>query len=555
MAGRCIEKLMCPTCGGGSLQVFEKDGEYTGYCFSGSHKGDRYFADPYKGGSKTPKEARRKPSEEEVAEQLESIKALPWANLPGRKLYAPALEHYGVRMAVSEADGITPELAYFPLTRDGQVVGYQLKLQNPKKVWRVGDTADSDMFGWQQALVSGSPKLFITEGYEDAVAVYQALKDNSKGTQWESRDPAVVSLSAGSSSVKRDLTRVLALIKQQFKEVVFVFDMDDAGKAAVKEGLHVLPTAHAVTLPSKDANQCLMDGRSKALVSAVLFKSSTPKNTRIINAQSLYVAAREQATWGLSWPFPKITALTRGIRMGETIYIGAGVKMGKSEVVNSLGKHLAIDHDLPILMAKPEEANNKTVKLMLGKVAGKIFHDPKVEMDYEAYDRAAEKLGNRLNLINLYQHLGWDSLKDDIRAAASDGCRAVFIDPITNLVNGESAGETDSHLKEISQELSAMMMDLDMVAFIFCHLKAPTSGPPHERGGEVFSNQFAGSRGMMRSCNYMMALQGDKDPNLPIEQRNIRKLVILEDREYGEVGSETLYWDHNTGLFNPIAEE
>jgi twinkle protein len=549
----CVEKITCPKCGGANLQVFEENGEFTGFCFSPRCK--KYYENPYGDGPRPPKSARVLRSAEEVALDLEYVKALPGASLGHRKLSPSALEHFGVRMEVSEEDGATPTMAFYPYHRAGELVAYKAKHISPKSIFVMGDFKNVDMFGWQQAMTSGSPKLFITEGEEDAVALFQALKESQKGTQWESLTPAVCSLSAGSSSVKRDLSRVLSYLKSHFREVIFVFDMDEAGRQAVKDGLAVFPSAHSVVLPCKDANECVIEGRTKALTSAVLFKSATPKNTRIINASTLYVSAREQASFGLSWPWPKINDLTRGIRFGETIYIGAGVKMGKSEVVNSIGKHLAIDHDLPILMAKPEEANKKTVKLMLGKVAGKIFHDPKVEMDYEAYDKAAERLGNRLNLINLYQHLGWDSLKDDIRAAASEGCKAVFIDPITNLVNGESAGETDSHLKEISQELSAMMMDLNMVAFIFCHLKAPPSGPTHERGGEIFSSQFAGSRAMMRSCNYMMALWGDKNPDAPIEQRNIRKFIILEDREFGEVGSQTLYWDHNTGLFNPIEDE
>ena len=56
----------------------------------------------------------------------------------------------------------------------------------------------------------------------------------------------------------------------------------------------------------------------------------------------------------------------------------------------------------------------------------------------------------------------------------------------------------------------------------------------------------------MRSCNYMIGIEGNKDPELDEEQRNIRKLVILEDREFGESGIIPLYWDRNTSLFNEI---
>ena len=50
----------------------------------------------------------------------------------------------------------------------------------------------------------------------------------------------------------------------------------------------------------------------------------------------------------------------------------------------------------------------------------------------------------------------------------------------------------------------------------------------------------------------MLGLEGNRDPELSEEERNMRKLVLLEDREYGEVGELDMYWDKNTGLFNPM---
>ena len=165
-------------------------------------------------------------------------------------------------------------------------------------------------------------------------------------------------------------------------------------------------------------------------------------------------------------------------------------------------------------MAKPEQENKKTYKKILGKMVGKQFTDPDVEFDEEAYDRAGEMVGNKLHQINLYQHLGWESLQKDIVASANMGARAVFIDPITNLTAGMSASQANEHLTGITRDLSAMAMDMDLVIFLFCHLKAPEGNLsqdqrnraykegrfhqlgncPHERGGSVLSSQFAGSR-------------------------------------------------------------
>lgn len=224
----------------------------------------------------------------------------------------------------------------------------------------------------------------------------------------------------------------------------------------------------------------------------------------------------------------------------------------KSEVVDTIGAHLIKEHGWKILMAKPEQANKKTYKMMAGKIVGRIFHDPNVRFDEEAYNRAGEVLHGKLGMLNLYQHLGWESLKDDIGEAVANGVQAVFIDPITNLTNGMNPSEANTKLQEIAQELAAMALDLNIVIFIFCHLRNPDGGPDHDRGGKVLTSQFAGSRAMGRSCNYMFGIEGNKDPELSIEERNLRQLVLLDDREFGEAGVQQLYWDKNTTLFNEI---
>jgi twinkle protein len=120
--------------------------------------------------------------------------------------------------------------------------------------------------------------------------------------------------------------------------------------------------------------------------------------------------------------------------------------------------------------------------------------------------------------------------------------------------------------------LAAMALDLDVVIFIFCHLKAPDGNLsrdarerkyskeeyynlgscPHERGGDVLSSQFAGSRGMMRSCNLMIGLAGNKDPVLEDHIRRMRWLCVLEDREFGSSAIVPIIRDPNTTLFKEI---
>jgi len=496
------------------------------------------------------------------------VTSLPTVDIKKRKLRAKYLNDYGIKTSLSEEDGITPTALYFPVHIGGTLKGYYVKtLTDPPHQWSIGEVKKAEPFNWHNAKQSGAYRLIITEGREDAVAVHAIYDLYGK----EEYQPAIISLPNGTNSVRSSLSQIAEEATRLFKEVVLIFDDDDSGHKAVEEAMIIFPKALSVTLPRKDPNDCLVDGVGKAAFKAMSFQATKPKNTRLIVAdKGLHQLGREPTPYGeLTWPYPTMNKLLRNIRYGETIYIGGGVKMGKSELVNDIGGHLIKAHNVPVFMAKPEEDNLKTYKMMCGKMVGRVFHDPDVQFDYESYDKAGKMIEDKLTMVNLYQHMGWESLKKDITYAAAFGCKAIFIDPITNLTNGMNAGDANTKLQEIAQDLSAMAKDLNIVVFIFCHLKAPEGNIskdvrekkyregqytqlgncPHEFGGDILSSQFAGSRAMMRSCNLMIGLEGNKDSELDQSIRNMRWLNILEDREFGNSARVPLYWNNKTTFF------
>lgn len=566
----CIDKLPhdCGTDSG--LQVFadEEKGTVNGWCFACS----TFVAHPY-GEPKSLEDVDlpEPKSEQEIQAELLEVTSLPVVDVRKRKLRARYLEMFGAKTSISEEDGKTPTAIYYPMWVEGKQSGYYVKtLSEPSHQWSIGNVKKAEPLGWQQAKKSGAYKLIITEGREDAVAT-AAMFDMHGDEQYK---PAVISLPNGTNSVKSGLSQISEDAKRLFKEIVIVFDDDAAGQKALEEAMLIFPKALSVKLPNNDPNACLIEGNAKAAYKAMSFQAAKPKNTRLIVAnKDLHLKGREPTPYGeLTWPYPTMNKLLRNIRYGETIYIGGGVKMGKSELVNDIGGHLIKAHDIPIFMAKPEEENLKTYKMVCGKMVGKVFHDPDRDFDYEAYDKAGGMVEGKLTMVDLYQHLGWESLKKDITYAASYGCKAVFIDPITNLTNGVNSGDANTMLQEIAQDLSAMAKDLNIVIFIFCHLKAPDGNIskeqrlkkykdgkytqlgncPHEYGGDVLSSQFAGSRAMMRSCNLMLGLEGNKDPDLEESIRNMRWLTILEDREFGNAARVPLFWNKNTTFFSEV---
>lgn len=544
----CVEKLPHSCGSSNGLQVFEEDGKYTGFCFPCS----TYVPDPYGDKPAGYKPKRFKKSDEEIQAEIEEIEEYSVVDLPDRKLRKSSLEYFGIKIGLSEVDGKTPITHHYPYFHKGNLQGYKNRLIEGKRMWSIGDLKEVDLFGWNQAVEAGGKKLIICEGELDAVALYQICKDANAGTKYAEYNPAVVSIPHGASSAAKSIAKAIPAIQRTFKEVVLVFDMDEAGQAAIDDVLKILPDAKVASLPEKDVNDCLIKGKSRAAYQAIQFNAEKPKNTRLITAASVVAKAREEVPWGYSYPYKKLTELTRGRRKGETIYIGAGVKMGKSEILNDFVAHDIKEHGWKVFCVKPEESNVRTLRGVVGKLVSRIFHDPAIPFDYDEFDKGVEKLGDKLLMLDLYQELAWDILKQDIRAAAAEGCESIYIDPITVLSNGINAADANTLLQKIAQELAAMAMDLDIIAHIFCHLKAPDGGPSHERGGQVQSFQFAGSRAMMRSCHTMIGIEGNKDPDLSEEERNVRTLVLLEDRMTGNSGKVPLWWNNKNGAFNEI---
>jgi twinkle protein len=316
------------TCGSrDALQVFEQeDGSLDGFCFACRTS----VPDPL-GEGKTVKDIpaaqRLVKTDEEIQEEIEEIESCVAIDLPARRLRGASLDKFGIKVGMSYKDGVTPAYIYFPYTKKGDVVGYKVKMIDGKKFWSVGNIKDSDLFGWEQAKRSGAQRLIITEGELDAVAMDRIFELYEKD-EYKHTIPAIVSLPHGASSASKELAKNMSEIRRHFKQISFAFDDDEAGRKALDEACKLFPDATTITLPAKDANACLIEGLGKQAYQAAKWKADVQKNSRLVCLDDVWEAAKEPAKFGVSWPWKHITELTRGIRLGETIYIGAAQKMG-----------------------------------------------------------------------------------------------------------------------------------------------------------------------------------------------------------------------------------
>ena len=544
----CVEKLphSCGTSKG--LQVFQQDdGSYDGFCFACG----TYVPDPYGegGASPPPKSSLKLKSPEEIQLELDEIKEYPSADRPERKLTKRVHDYFGVKVSVSEYDGVTPVATWYPYYNQEELKRFKCKTHD-KKQFSKGHQGEVDMFGWRQAMQADKYRLFITEGEDDAMALFLVLMRNWK----QDRPPSVVSLHSGASSVAKCLSRHKDAISRMYKEVVLVFDNDEAGREAVTKACKLMPGVKVSTLPLKDSNDMLIAGREKELYEAVMWQASSKISGKTYNSSEVWHLAETDIPDGLPWPWPTMTDVTRGRRRGEVYYFGAGVKMGKSVLVDQMSAFFCSTQDTPVFLVKPEEPVGGTLRRLAGKAVGRVFWDPKVPYDKADFVRGKEIIGSKAFIYDGYHGVTWEGVKDEIRQhVIVAGCKDVILDPLTCFTAGMSLTEQNETLVKIASEFAAMALELDFTGYIFCHLNAPQTGVSHERGGKVLSVQFAGSRSMMRFCHQMWGLEGNKDPDLPETERNTRTLVLLEDRNFGESCKIPLFYTRETGMLNEIS--
>lgn len=545
-----VGKIDCPRCGGHeSLNMWEEDGERTGYCFRESHdensQGSKYFSTQAL--SEIPESDV--PYIEKEPANLDWIQELATKDNPTRGLKAGAYRHFGIKHGLSTADGRTIAETYYPRRQGAEVKSYKVRVHNPKEFFCMGSSRGCDPFGWREALEVGGYTLYVTEGEEDAVALYTAWMRVKK------QKVAVVSLNQGTNSTIKTLQPILPDIMSKFKQVVYAGDMDSAGDTGTRDIRALFPSEYTVkvaTYTENDANAMVLAGKEQELVQAC-YNASSPLAQGVIRpTEDMFDSIKQAPEFGYSYPWPTLTKLTRGERKGEVYYWGAPPKQGKSTIVNLLGMHNVRQHNRRILLIKPEEQPENTLRRFAGAIVGKVFHDPEVVVNPDDVDKAQGLIGDRVHILDRWQSIRWEDTRQLIREEVlGQGTEVVYIDPLTNFTVGMNGSERNDFLISMTRELSEDAANYGFTAHVFCHLNTAPKGDRQWNQGRVpTSDDFQGSRAMAQACHMMIGIQGWKltegdDKDFFNSQR---VLHILEEREYGVSDSIPLQWYSSKGL-------
>lgn len=520
-------KLPCEECGSSDARSNYDDGH--GFCFSCDHY---YHSEGEEGVSS--KDRPKGKSSNLLMGEHKAVRGLTLATV----------KKWGVQV-VKMGDG-RAGLAFPYYDKDGHKVAQKIRT-NDKDFLFVGDTKKPRLFG--QQLWSKGKKIVITEGEIDAMSVAQL-----QGNKWP-----VVSVPTGAKGSIKAIGNQLTWLDENFEEIVLMFDMDEPGQEAAREVATMFEPGKCkiAVLPLKDANECLNNGETAAVIDQV-WNAVAYRPDGIVSVADVLPRVGEKPEWGIDLPWKRLYELTYGLLMSQVWVWLAGSGMGKTEFFKAMMGHILKTTDYKVGAILLEEEAHETVVDIAGKMEGKRFNSPNIEYCEEDKEQALANLANNERLY-LYDHFGHDdynAVKATIRhMVAGLGCKVIFLDHLTVFTDG-AGFEANAIGEKIMKELSAMTRELNFNLQVISHTrKADNKSTPAEEGGRVKIDDAKGSGAIKQWSNVIIGLERNQQAE-DVEESRTTTVRVLKSRKSGQnVGQvfDVLY-DPDTGVLEEVED-
>jgi len=507
-----IEHTHCERCGSSDANARYSDGHT--YCFSCEAYGEEEGAKPRSHASPaTPLSAAHKAQSQDLL--TGEIKAIP-----ARGLTQQACAKYGYKIGTYKGEPV--HIATYH-DKDGHPVAQKIRTAD-KRFNIIGDAKAMTLFG--SNLWAKGKKLTLCEGEVDTITVSAQF-----GLKW-----AVVGLPHGAASAVKAVRQNWDYI-MGFDEVVIMMDMDEAGQRAAKAIAELLPVGRAkiASLPCKDANECLMQGKGKEIIEAVYqAKSYRPDGIVAANDYRDTITIDEAAS-AVSYPFSMLNEILKGVRPMEMVSVLAGSGVGKSTFVREIAYHLHTNGQrLGMLML--EESVKRTLLGLVGMHINKnITVDRTLATDEEVLEGFDDLVGEGRHPLYLYDSFGANDIQDianKLRYLASAlECDVLILDHISLLVSAAD-GDERRMLDAACTVFRQICQECNVTLILVSHLSRPSGGVGHEAGAAVRLSQARGSHAIAQLSDACIALQVDPDD----PDADIRHLRVLKNRFTGQTG-------------------
>jgi twinkle protein len=487
-------------------------------------------------------------SKAQIGLSVEDGLSHPIRAIPDRMISHATAEHFGVRIGVSSTDGETPIYTLFPRYRNGELVDWKKRTAD-KKFFSSGES-DIDLFGSNVVKPQGK-KLWITEGEYDAMSLYQALKEGSTLIGWE---PPVVSLPDGIPSALKCLTRQQDLI-DGYDELVLVFDNDTPGK----EGRDAVCKAFAgkvsyVTLPLKDANEMLLQGRSNDLKWQALSHAKKYQPDGIVNAKDLWERYNStDIADGYAYPdsMPELQEKLMLARPGTIVTVTSGSGCGKTQFLRELQHHFYRTTDEKIAGMYLEEDVVDTMTGMMAIDLNKRISLPNIKVSEEEKRESFSRLfsSGRISLYDYFGGMDDSSLLSKLKYFAITGHKFIFLDHLSIVVSEyAAAGGERERIDTLMTLLAKFVKEFNVILFLVVHLrKGDNSSTPFEQGAVPALDDLRGSAALKQLSWDVIGLSRNQQ-HTNNYCANVTESTVLKCRFTGRTGTcDYLYFNEMTG--------
>ncbi len=493
--------------------------------------------------------AENKPVKTKTIEELQALEdyyqPMP---LPVRKISYETCKKYDY--LVGNHKGNFKQVAVYRNIK-GEICAHKFRGADKSFSW-AGKESDAGLFGQHLFAPNEKLSITITEGEIDALSIAEITD-----CKWP-----VVSIKGGAQSAKKVLQEQFTYLNG-FKEIRLCFDGDEAGKAAIESCL-TIPFASGklkvITLPLKDANEMLQQGKIKDLQTA-LWNAKVYRPDCIVNSQDIdWTEILKPIAKGWSTPYPLLDHLIYGILPRRLYMISAGFGSGKTTFMKELAYHLRIKHDLKIASIHLEEGFQETVLSYIcldNNIAiSEIMEDPHIigEAQIEKSKRKLYSDGK----MSFYKHFGSDNVDKLLQQieyfASAEGADIIILDHVTAAVSG-MAGGNEGDRKTIDRLLDGLRTliqrtGVTVIAAVQLVKASDKKGP--NDGGQISLSDVRGSGQVAGTADICLALEGDQQSETP----NTRRIRILKNRVSGKTGlADTLNYNEKTGRLLPMCAD
>jgi len=419
----------------------------------------------------------------------------------------------------------------------GQPVAQKIRTKNKKFSW-VGEPKRAALFG--SHLYSSGKYLVITEGEIDCLSVAQV-----QNLKWP-----VVSLPNGAQAATKAIRDNWDYINQ-FESCVLMFDQDAAGLEAAQEVAELLPVGKAkiASLPCKDANECLQQGKGSEIISAI-FQAKDFRPDGIVTATDFRdeIMVDETAS-SVEYPYSMLNQILKGLRKQELVTITAGSGVGKTTFVRELIYHLhQSGQRVGCIML--EEANKRTLLGLVGMHIDKnITIDRQMATDEEVLNGFDDLFNAEKHPVYLYDH--WGSTDVDlicqriVYMAKALSVDWLVLDHLAILISQTAIGTDERKLVDYAMtKLRTLVQEHDIGMILVSHLRRPDGNRGHESGQQVRLSDLRSSHSIAQLSDACIGLQ--VDPENP--DGDYRHLIVLKNRFTGQTGhAGTVVYNRETG--------